>query len=126
MPAGEMGEIVLYPKDCPELRYLTGENGRIDVTPCKCGCASPVLVDMELGRIEDPDLAALAQHLQSWTSVLDCKVNRGQYGLELEMVVFAGEKLPALPTAAKRIIRPWDPKHDEPIHYIPTVKYSDF
>ena len=126
LPDGELGEMVLYHKAHPELRYSTGENGRIAVAPCKCGCTSPVLVDMDLGRNEDPDLAKLGQQLQSWTSVLDCKINKGQYGLELEMVVFAGEKLPVLPSAAKRVIRPWDPKHDEPIHYIPTVNYSDF
>lgn len=126
LPPGELGEMVLYARACPELRYPTGENGRLKVTPCKCGRTSPVLMDMDLGKIEDPDLAALGQHLQSWTSVLDCRINKSQHGLELEMVVFAGEKLPPLPTAAKRVIRPWDPKHDEPIHFIPTVKYSDF
>jgi len=72
------------------------------------------------------DLADLGQHLHSWTSVLDCRMRRGEYGLELEIVVFPGEKLPKLPSSAKLVVRPWDPKHDTPFFYAPTVKNSDF
>lgn len=122
LPDGEVGEMVLYPKRDPRLRYCLGENGRIETAPCKCGRTSPRLMDMCPGKTEAPDLAELGQHLQSWTSVLDCRLNKGEYGLELEMVVFAGEKLPKLPTAAKQVIRPWDPKHDEPFWYVPSVK----
>lgn len=124
LPDGEMGEIVLYPKAQPELRYPMGEIGRINVEPCDCGCGAPRLMDMVPGDAEDPDLAALGQHLQSWTSVLDCRLNKGEYGLEMELVVFPGEKLPKLPSAAKLVIRPWDPKHDEPFWYVPMAKKS--
>lgn len=122
LPAGKVGEMVLYPKAQPQLRYALGENGRIELSLCPCGCKSPRLMEMQHGRIEDPDLANLGQYLQSWTSVLDCRLEKGECGLELEMVVFAGEKLPKLPTAAKQIIRPWDPKHDEPFFYVPNFK----
>lgn len=123
---GEVGEMVLYPKEHPDLRLPLGENARIDRTPCPCGCTAPRLMDMRPGKREDPDLFELGQQLQSWTSVLDCRLNKGEYGLELEMIVFAGEKLPKLPSAAKQVIRPWDPKHDEPFPYDPAMKLGFF
>lgn len=122
LPEGQIGEIVLYPKADPRLRFPSGEYGRIESAPCKCGCKAPRLMDLQLGETEDTDLAELGQYLQSWTSVLDCRLNKSECGLEMELVVFAGEKLPTLPTAAKRIIRPWDPKHDEPFWYVPSMK----
>lgn len=126
VPPGKDGELVLYPVSCPELRLSLGERGHIDTTPCRCGCKAPRLMDMRPGTNEDPALAELGQYLQSWTSVLDCRLRKGEYGLELELIVFAGEKLPKLPSAAKQIIRPWDPKHDEPFPYDPAVNYADF
>lgn len=123
---GEMGEMVLYPIDRPDLRLPLGENGRIDRTLCPCGCTAPRLMDLQARNTADPDLANLGQYLQSWTSVLDCRLRRGEYGLELELVVFAGEKLPKLPTAAKQVIRRWDPKHDEPFRYVPPERNWDF
>ena len=126
LPAGETGEMVLWSKAEPRLRLPLGETGRLEPAPCLCGCSAPRLMDMYPGRTKDADLADLGQYLQSWTSVLDCRLKRGEYGLELELVVFAGEKLPKLPTAAKQVIRPWDPKHDEPFRYEPQVKNMVF
>lgn len=123
---GEVGEIVLYPKDRPELRHAMGEQARLVTAPCPCGCRSHRLMGMSPGKDIDIDLLNLGQQLQSWTSVLDCRLNKGEYGLELEMIVFPGEKLPRLPSAAKQVIRPWDPKHDEPFPYVPTLKNLDF
>lgn len=119
---GEEGEMVLYSREKPEQRYPLGETGRIETKPCLCGCSGPRLMDMQPGKTEDSALMELGQYLQSWTSVLDCRLRKGEYGLELELIVFAGEKLPKLPSAAKQVIRPWDPKHDEPFQYIPAVK----
>lgn len=126
LPPGEEGEMVLYPKDRPELRLPLGEQGRLTTAPCPCGCRSPRLMDMSPGKDMDIDLLNLGQQLQSWTSVLDCRLRKGSHGLEMEMIVFPGEKLPKLPTAAKQVIRPWDPKHDEPFDYTPWAKNLDF
>ena len=126
LPAGEPGEIVLYSGRDPQIRLPLGEGGRIDRSPCKCGCTSPRLMDIQPGRREDSDLAQLGQYLHSWTSVLDCRLAKGKYGMEMEMIVFPGEKLPKLPSAAKQIIRPWDPKHDMPFFYFPAVENVDF
>lgn len=114
VPDGQMGEIVLYPRNNPDLRWPLGEGGRLETAPCKCGSKTVRMMDMVWHWGQDPALLELAQMLHSWTSVLDCHVNRGELGLEIELVCFQGEKLPKLPTAAKLVVRPWDPHTDAP------------
>lgn len=125
LPEGEMGELVIYPKAHPQIRYAMGENGRISTQRCRCGSTHPRLLDMCPGKSEDPDLAALGQQLQSWTSILDCHLAKGESGLEIEIICFPGEKLPKLPTAAKLVIRSWNPKNDEPFWYVPTLNVAE-
>ena len=67
-------------------------------------------------------LIKLARDLLTWSSVLDCRIRRGECGLALEMVVFPGEKLPKLPTVAKQIVRPWNPEEDTPFLEVPGWK----
>lgn len=119
LPDGEIGEMILYPKSAPEIRFPVGEKARIERSSCECGCESVRLMDMQPGYITDPALDALAVHLLSWTSVLDCRLKKSDYGLEVEVVIFPGEKLPKLPTAAKLVIRPWDSEKDEPFFFVP-------
>ena len=125
LPAGNVGEMVLYPKTHPELRYPMGENARMVQEACKCGSNAPRLLELQPGRNENCDLEEFRQYLQSWTSVLDCRVERGINGLEIEIICFAGEKLPKLPPAAMRIVRPWNPAADEPFWYSPTLKNAE-
>lgn len=124
LPDGEMGQIVLYPKAFPEMRYTFGEQARLERIPCECGCDAPRLMDIQPRKDYDPDLIKLGQQLQSWTSILDCSLKKGPCGLEIEIVCFQGEKLPKLPSCAKRNIRAWDPKNDEPFPYDPVLKKS--
>lgn len=126
LPAGKTGEIVLYSKSRPELRLPMGELAYLEMEPCVCGCTAPRLMDIRPGEKEDPELIELGQYLQSWTSVLDCRLHKGTYGLEMELVVFPGEKLPKLPTAAKQVIRPWDSQQDEPFLHGSAGKNTDF
>lgn len=119
---GELGDMVLYAKADPSVRYPIGEQARLDTAPCPCGCKSPRLIDIQAGQIYDLQLNSLTQELISWTSILDCRLRKGQYGLELELVVFPGEKLPKLPTAAKQVVRAWDPEKDEPFYYVPGME----
>lgn len=126
VPDGEMGEMVLSPKNHPELRLGMGENARLIVEDCPCGMDSNRIVDMRPGREVDDDIFELAQSLLSWTSILDCRLKRGPFGLEMELVVFGGEKLPKLPSAAKQVIRSWNPSEDTPYFYMPTLKKPDF
>ena len=122
LPDGEIGEMVLYPLEAPEYRYPMGERARIERKPCSCGCASPRLMEIQTGKISDPALVDLSARLMSWTSVLDCRLKKGSYGLEMEIVTFPGEKMPKFPSAAKMVVRPWDPEKDEPFFYVPGIE----
>ena len=121
VPEGTVGEMVLFSKDAPDVVFHTGERAYLETKPCECGCDSPRLMDMAHGSNVDPELAAVGRDLMSWTSVLDCRLSRGEYGLEMEVVTFPGEKLPKLPSCAKRLVRAWDPEKDEPFFYVPGV-----
>ena len=123
---GELGEMILYPKAAPEIRCPLGENARVDASLCNCGSDEVRLLDLKPGRITNLELADLGQMLHSWTSVLDCYIHKSEYGLEIELVVFPGEKLPELPTCAKQVIRPWCPEADEPMWYQPKTADMEF
>lgn len=125
VPEGELGEIVLYPRNAPDIRCAMGSQARLVRKPCRCGSVAPRLLDMGYGNTVAPDLAELGQQLQRWTSILDCRLEKGECGLEIEIVCFPGEKLPRFPTAAKLVVRPWNPDHDEPFWYVPTLKIQD-
>ena len=98
-----------------------GDTGRIDPSPCSCGCTSPKIIDMDVMK-DNPELSELGESLLHWSSILDCRIEKTEYGLELELVVFRGEKLPKLPTAAKRIVRAFNPEQDEPFDHLGVLK----
>jgi hypothetical protein len=125
-PTDQIGEMILFPKSNPELRYSMGEQARLVTEDCPCGLPSHRLVDLYPGSHVDVDLINLGQQLHSWTSILDCNLNKGECGLEMELVVFPGEKLPKLPSAAKQIIRPWNPNQDIPFRDSPMEKNLGF
>ena len=115
---GELGTIVL--ENMTDGRILrTFDRGRISGRPCKCGSVEPLLLDLSLGRNVDHELLALSNSINQWTSVLDSRIYRRENGLEIEIVVFPGEKLPRLPSCAKLIVRHWDPETDQPfeVHF---------
>lgn len=112
--AGVTGEMVIYPREDPTLRYAFGERARMELSACACGCREPRLMEIQPGSNMDPDILELYQKLHSWFSVLDCKLMKGHFGLEMEIVVFPGLKLPKLPSSAKLVIRPWNPEADIP------------
>lgn len=122
LPEGEVGEMVLYSRDRMDLPYHLGERARLNRTPCACGCSAPRLMDINYGSLTNQDLAPLGQYLQNWTSVLDCRLKKSNYGLEMEIITFPGEKLPKLPSAAKQVLRPWNPEKDEPFFYSPGIE----
>lgn len=124
VPEGQMGEIVLYPKDRPDLRWPLGEGGRLEIEPCVCGSDKVRMMDMVWGWGQDPTVLELSQMLHSWTSVLDCQVIKGESGLELEIVCFQGEKLPKLPSVAKLVVRPWNPQTDAPYNFARAMKFD--
>ncbi len=126
LPDGESGYVVLTPKGMPELRYNTAEIARMRRTPCACGCTSPLLMDMRSGADVDPYHEQLGRELLNWTSILDVRLNNGESGLEIELVVFPGEKLPILPQCAKRLVRNWDPERDVPFWFNPDWRKNEY
>lgn len=125
LPAGQIGELVIYPKENPHLRYAMKESARKETAPCKCGCNAPRLLDLQPVKQGNADMIEFGQYLQSWTSILDCRLKKTEYGLEIEIVCFPGEQLPKLPTAAKLIVRPFNPKNDEPFWYHPAMNAAE-
>lgn len=126
LPEGAEGEMVLSPASAPELRYFMGENAVLHTGTCACGSTHPLLTNIRPGRTEaDEDLFELGKTLQSWSSVLDCRLQKGSYGLEMEIVTLPGGRLPKLPSAAKQLIRVFDPDTDEPLPYDPTQKIPE-
>ena len=121
LPEGEEGDMVLYLKEDPDTAFALGDRAKLDASPCACGRRSPRLVGVTHGKSRDPELARVGRDLMSWTSILDCRLRRGDYGMEMEIVTFAGEKLPKLPSCARRVVRTWDPDKDEPFFYVPGV-----
>ena len=117
-----VGDMILYSKQDTTVRYPTGEKAKIETENCGCPDTSLYLTHMQPGSASDLELDAITQNLISWTSVLDCRVRRSGYGLELELIVFPGEKLPKLPSAARQVIRAWNPDKDEPIYYTPGIE----
>lgn len=122
VPEGEAGRVVLYPNEEPELRFVVGDRGRMDTTQCPCGDPAPKLVDIDTEKVGNEVLADLGESLHHWSSILDCRVEKTEYGMELELVVFPGEKLPQLPTVARQVIRPFDPENDKPFDHVSVLK----
>jgi hypothetical protein len=117
LPAGELGQMVLYPLADPSLRYHIGDRARIATEPCPCGSSTPRLLDIYVSQYDEPSIVELGQEMHKWTSILDCRIERSEAGVEIEIVCFPGEKLPKLPSAAKMTVRPYNPKTDEPFQY---------
>ena len=125
VPVGTTGQMVLYPKEDPKLRLPLGDYAVLNREKCECGSETVRLTHLRYGGLMDPELDALAQNLLTWNSILDCHVKRGDYGLEIEIVCFQGEKLPKLPTAAKLQIRSWDPQSDTPLLHASSLKIPE-
>lgn len=120
---GEKGDMVLYPRSHPELRLHTGERARIATEPCPCGCKDLRLVEIDADLGQYSDLQEMGERLHYWSSVLDCRIIRREYGLDLEAIVFPGEKLPEFPCSAKMTIRPWNPEEDVPFSHYSVIKH---
>lgn len=116
---GHSGSITIRDRNAANHALSISDYGRLDHTPCACGRHTARLMDIGAGDRLGPELDGLFQQLHTWTSILDVKLEKGQCGLEMELIVFPGQELPKLPTCAKRIIRAWDPERDEPFELSP-------
>lgn len=122
LPKGETGRVVLSPLCASDLLFDTGDLARFEDAPCTCGAATPRLMDIDTNNGTDPTLSKLGESFHYWGSVLDCKLANTGYGLELELVVFPGEKLPKLPNCAKLVVKAWNPETDEPFPHAYALK----
>ena len=111
---GALGRVLLSDDRAPELVLDTGDFARLDTTPCACGGRTPRLVDVDANYGVDQTMAKLAESFHYWGSILDCKLANTGYGLELELTVFPGEKLPKFPNCAKLVVKAFNPESDEP------------
>lgn len=114
VPDEQRGRIVLSPLSHPEICFATGERGRLVTEPCPCGCTDPRLTDIAVDLQMNPSVSALGESLNHWSSILDCRVTDTGCGIELELVVFPGERLPKLPSVSKLDLRTWNPETDVP------------
>lgn len=119
---GEAGDLYLVRKSGPQKIISTMDRARLERCVCSCGDTRPRLMDLGPGSRTDARLMELGNEINQWTSVLDCRVEKSCAGLEIEIVVFPGEKLPKLPSCAKLIVRPWDPETDAPFWIRPEWK----
>lgn len=98
----------------PDILYDPEQVMRIHYQPCSCGCDEPRVVETKSIRQDVLSKYNLDELLLTWSSILDYRVEYGESGVELELVVFPGEPLPKLPSCAKLVIRPWNPSEDIP------------
>ena len=73
-------------------------------------------------ELSDDPLDTLWQDLSGWNSVLDCLVSREAGGVNLELVVFPGLRIPNLPSCARLTVRNWNPEKDHPFLMKKTLK----
>lgn len=79
-----------------------------------CRCWSVAMEEESFTLSED--LLALRDHLLRWSSVLDCWLVKGSYGLEMNVIIFPGKKLPDFPTCAKLDARAFDAERHTPFY----------
>ncbi len=117
MPDGQVGRVMLSPDCAADIEFETGDRARLDAAPCRCGLGSPRLMEVSTRHGVEPAFADLWESFHHWGSILDCRMNKSENGLEVELVVFPGEKLPKIPSCAKLLVRAWNPEADEPFSH---------
>lgn len=123
---GQLGNILLYPLEQPQLRISMGDRARLEKALCPCECRAPRLMDFVAVPSQEPQILALSHELLNWTSILDCWIQRGEYGLEVDIVAFPGEKLPKLPSAARMNLQYLDLEVAQPFQYYPHLTNPAF
>lgn len=122
LPRGQIGSMHMYHRELPSVRIPIPGTAMLDERDCSCGCSSQRLVAMGPQMTVDRELYDLGAQIHQWSGVLDCWIRRGSNGLEIDVVVFPGERLPQLPSCAKLTIRSWDPNTDVPFWTVETWK----
>lgn len=121
VPGGTWGELSLYRQDMPELKVPVKVTSLIQDTPCACGQKSPKLVNIEYINNSKAYKYKIMEDLLYWNSILDCWVEKTDYGLELDVVCFPGLKLPKFPNCAKLVLRSYSDS-DIPFEFAAKMK----
>lgn len=104
----------------PELIYDPIETALVHYQPCSCGCDEPRVIETKSRNQDKLAQELLEDSFLAWSSVLDYHAEQTESGMALELVVFPGESLPRVPSAARLNVRPWNPESDIPFcmrHY---------
>ncbi len=123
---GAVGRVILSLDSDPSILFETGDLARLSAEPCRCGLSAPRLMDCATRHGIEPEFSELWESFHHWGSILDCKLIHTGRGLELELVVFPGEKLPKIPSCAKLLVRAWNPETDEPFAHAYVLKKQLF
>ena len=93
----------------PELVYDPDQTAILHRHACSCGCEEPRVEEANCLSEDGISRGMLENRLLTWSSVLDFRTEKTESGMALELVVFPGESLPKVPSAAKLNVRPWSP-----------------
>lgn len=115
VPHGTRGRAMIQHRLTPEIWFDTHSFAEISAGKCPCGDTSEKLVNIDVGDYPTTSLFKIAEDLMYWNSILDCRLEKTECGLEIEVVCFSGEKLPRFPSCAKLIVRTWDKETDCPL-----------
>lgn len=98
----------------PEVYFDPMEIALVHYQPCSCGCDDVRVLETSSARADVRARELLEDKFLAWSSVLDYYSEQTESGMALELVVFPGESLPKVPSAAKLKVRPWNPEEDIP------------
>lgn len=112
-PYRQKGRIRFVSRKDPTVVYEPGETALMHYQSCSCGRDTPRFGEL-VHHSDQETLNHLEERLLSWSSVLDYRAVQTESGINLEVVVFPGEKLPKLPSCARLEVRNWDPEKDIP------------
>jgi len=104
------GKICFSVSKKPDLIYDPKHFGILHHQPCSCGCDEPRVDGANPLQEDNLSRELLENKFLGWSSILDYRAEKTESGLALELVVFPGESLPAVPSVARLKVRAWNPE----------------
>lgn len=93
----------------PDLIYDPSQMALVHYHACSCGCDEPRVAENATVLYDHLSRELLENRFLAWSSVLDYHAEKTESGMDLELVVFPGESLPKVPSAARLNVRKWNP-----------------
>ncbi len=109
-PGSNRGRLYFSSAKEPEITYDPEHLALLHNHGCSCGCDEPRVGEVNSLREDKLSSELLESRFLAWSSVLDYHAEKTESGMSLELVVFPGESLPKVPSAAKLKVRAWDPE----------------